>query len=206
MAGVAIDKSYKIYYTCFMKNESSKKVNRHPKWNGLLFFGSLTVLFLVMVTLTIANTITNNQNGSMANLPAETTATVQKPATSQELFEAVNQERVKAGVAPLVLDEKLSTSAQWKADKMNATGNFSHTDENGKNDGLDYLGSLNANCTYVSENLSWSNISKETQTAEEAITAWMNSETHRKALLSSEFTSTGFGVSDGIAVEHFCKP
>lgn len=131
----------------------------------------------------------------------------EKPATSEELLTLVNAEREKASVAPLVANKKLYLSAQWKAERMAETENFAHIDPaTGKNDGLEYLDSLNAGCSQLGENLVWSDEVGETQTAQEAFEAWMSSEGHRKALLNPEYTKTGFGLVDGIAVEHFCKP
>lgn len=132
---------------------------------------------------------------------------VEEPATVVGLLAAVNAERAKVGVSPLVLDDKLMESAQWKAEKMVETGNFAHVDPStGENDGLEYLLSLKPNCGYVSEN--WTGFKEKDRVATNSTSMnwWLNSKPHREAMLDPKYTSTGFGVTNYAIVQHFCQP
>lgn len=130
------------------------------------------------------------------------TAQVLKAPTQQELLDAVNAERVKAGVAPLVMDERLNQSAQYKADDMVKTGMMSHVDSRGKHV-YQYIADYTSQCKTASENLSWSN-DKSPSTLSNAMRSWIESKAHYEAMISDSYTITGFGIHDYVVVEHFC--
>jgi len=124
--------------------------------------------------------------------------------TVQELLDAVNTERAKAGVAPLTIDARLNTSAQVKADDMIATNDLDHIDANGKH-GYEYAMEYNSDCKIPSENYYWG--TQDHKTAKSAIAWWMNSKPHHDAMLSPSYDTTGFGIVWGdkmVVVQHFC--
>jgi uncharacterized protein YkwD len=125
----------------------------------------------------------------------------EKP-TVTELFKLVNEERAKAKVAPLVLDERLNKSAQQKADDMFTRNYFAHVDPDGRH-GYD-IAHENATdiCKNPSENLRDNLLDKNT--SQEAINGWVSSSAHYSAMISSKYTHTGFGISGDKIVEHFC--
>lgn len=127
--------------------------------------------------------------------------------TRTEVLKLVNAERAKNGVAPLVENANLDTSAQMKSDDMTLNHYEAHimpstgTVVNKQMSDLIY-----AQCTDASENYSWSTGSK--RTAADALNGWMHSPPHRAAILNPSYSLTGFGISSGdklTIVEHFCK-
>ena len=168
-----------------------------------------TVLILVtLAVLTLGTVSYASLDKRPATAPStQATAHVLAAPTEQELLDAVNAERAKAGVAPLTIDARLNKSAQWKADDMQTRNYTAHTDpETGRNNGLDYLDSIDDGlCSNVSENYHWATGSARTVTG--AINGWMNSKPHHDAILDPKYSTTGFGVAWGekmIIVEHFC--
>ena len=113
----------------------------------------------------------------------------------QAIFNKVNEERVKAGVAPLSYNTTMEKYARIKSKDMGDNNYFSHTDLNGnyittqmKKDGVTYK-SWGENIAYLG---GWG--ADPTVLANKFMTNWMNSEGHKKNILSTNFTSIGIGV------------
>lgn len=166
----------------------------------------LSILATVIFLTVLYFGVTQTYNDMTAKALKTQEETVEQPATAQSLLEAVNAERAKVGVAPLVLDEKLMQSAQWTAEDMVSKGRYGHFDADGNNVGLDYLETLKPSCAYISENLVWGYDGEVVLTAGEAVYSWSMSEAHKKAMLNTDYTRTGFGIYGTAAVQHFCKP
>ena len=105
------------------------------------------------------------------------------------MVELVNQERAKAGVAPLTIDLELSRVARIKSQDMKDNNYFSHTSptygspfEMMKNFGIRYR--------TAGENLA------KHSSVESAHAGLMNSEGHRKNILNPNFTHIGVGIVD----------
>jgi len=136
--------------------------------------------------------------------PVASTQTVQpeqKPPTVDELLRLVNAERVKVGVAPLVIDERLNQSAQYKAQDMIDRNYYAHKDpDTGLNNGLAYAKTIGAPCQiWISEN-----IVMNSHSSLFAVSEWKNSPPHYKAMIDPRYESTGFGIAGDKVVEHFC--
>ena len=135
--------------------------------------------------------------------PAQEPAEVQKPAATaptssavsayeQKVVELTNQERAKSGLKPLVLDNELSKVAREKSRDMQNKGYFSHTSPTY---GSPFDMMKKFGITYRSAG---ENIAMGQGTPEEVVKAWMNSDGHRKNILSSNFTHIGVGhVANG---------
>lgn len=111
-------------------------------------------------------------------------------ADEQLMFEMVNQERVKAGVAPLKIDMRLVQSARVKSKDMIDNNYFSHTSP--------VYGGFSAlvrkyapDYSYIGENIAGN------RTTAAAMTAFMNSEGHRKNILNPKYTHMGVGIVGG---------
>ncbi len=120
----------------------------------------------------------------------------QKPsqlhAFEQRVGELVNVERVKAGLKPLVLDESLSLKARVKSEDMAKNNYFSH---NSPTYGTPFEMMQSMGVSYRSAG---ENIAMGQRTPEAVVQAWMNSEGHRKNILSPSFTHLGVGyIADG---------
>ncbi len=103
--------------------------------------------------------------------------------------ELVNAERAKAGLPALTLDAAASQAAQVRAAEIRTS--FSHTRPNGKNC---FTALAEAGVEYRAAG---ENIASGQRTPEEVVAAWMNSEGHRKNILSSQFTGIGVGYLEG---------
>jgi uncharacterized protein YkwD len=108
----------------------------------------------------------------------------------QDMFQLVNTERRKAGLAPLVFDDSLRNLALSHADDMFKRGYFSHYTLEGLSpfDRMEKSGIL---YQYAGENLA---LAPDTALAMQGL---MNSPGHRANILSPNFHKIGVGVIDG---------
>lgn len=132
-----------------------------------------------------------------------TQARVYKQATPDELSSLVNAERAKANISSLIVDERLNKSAQRKADDMTKYNYFNHISPNDGKNGYEYVYDTGIYCKYAGENLTQNYSYYEWDSR--AVRSWMNSKSHRDAMLDSRYTLTGFGKSGVNVVEHFCE-
>ena len=118
-----------------------------------------------------------------------------KPLSADTIFELVNQERIKAGLQPLVRDARLDATAQARADDMVARNYFSHYDPV---TGEKMINKQEAGCRFSE------NISENWNTDSNVVNGWMNSKLHHDAILLTEYNTTGVAVSGNKVVQHFC--
>jgi uncharacterized YkwD family protein len=107
--------------------------------------------------------------------------------TEQRVVELTNAERRKQGLPDLKADTKLSQVAREKSKDMQAKGYFSHTSPTY---GSPFDMMRDFGVTYQSAG---ENIAQGQRSPEEVVQAWMNSEGHRKNILSPDFTHIGVG-------------
>lgn len=112
----------------------------------------------------------------------------------QAIFNKVNEERAKAGVSPLSYNSTMEKYARIKSQDMGDNNYFSHADLSGnyitskmKADGVSYK-AWGENIAYIG------GITDPTALANKFMENWMNSERHRKNILSTNFDSIGIGV------------
>lgn len=125
------------------------------------------------------------------------------PPTEQSVLAAVNAERAKVGVAPLKLHPNISRTAQMKADDMIARNYRGHLMPDTNQPLTEEMRQLqSAVCVSASENLTWDDNVTNTK---QSMNSWLNSPSHKAAMLDPKYTYTGIGVGDGkIVVQHFC--
>ncbi|WP_404328957.1 CAP domain-containing protein [Mesobacillus maritimus] len=125
--------------------------------------------------------------------PSEgTSAPSQVSAYEQQVVDLTNQERAKQGLPALKLDIELSKVAKEKSVDMKNNGYFSHTSPN-YGSPFDMMKQFG-----ISYRTAGENIAMGQRSPEEVVNAWMNSEGHRKNILSSSYTHIGVGhVADG---------
>lgn len=106
-------------------------------------------------------------------------------AYAERVLQLVNQERAKAGLAALAMDEKVSKAALVRAKETEIS--FSHTRPDGssfstalKEQGVSFRG--------AGENIAWGQ-----RTPEEVMNGWMNSSGHRANILNKNYTTIGIG-------------
>lgn len=101
-----------------------------------------------------------------------------------QIFKIVNEERAKAGAAPLAYDEKLAGCAQIRANEI--VESFSHT----RPDGTSCFTVVPASDGYLELG---ENIASGYTSAEKVMDGWMNSEGHRANILKTSYTNIGIG-------------
>lgn len=114
---------------------------------------------------------------------------------AEQVVKLVNEERAKAGLAALALDESIASAAQVRAREIEVS--FSHTRPDGrsfstvlKDNGISYRG--------AGENIAWGQKSPE-----EVMKGWMNSEGHRANILNPKFTKIGVGCYQNAAGRNY---
>lgn len=157
----------------------------------LLQIVSITAVLLIGLFLLLA----------FANTTAQPVKTVYTP--NQLLIEA-NKLRAEKGVPPLVLDERLNQSAQWKADDMVKTGN-QHISSDGVQGYSKVFLYAPSTCQWASENLA---DSPRFDNPYDKVDGWPTSVKHYEAILDTKYDLTGFGVkvidNNVYYVQHFC--
>ena len=110
------------------------------------------------------------------------------------IFNKVNEERSKNGLAPFSYNGTMEYYARIKSQDMGDRGYFDHNNPEGElitaqmqRDGVSYS-SWGENIAYIG------GVSDTTTLANQFMTNWMNSSGHRANILSSNFTSIGIGV------------
>lgn len=110
----------------------------------------------------------------------------EEQAISKEVIRLTNIERQKQGLQPLKENWELSRVARHKATEMATSRTLSHTTASGspftmiKNYGISYRSA-------------GENIAQGQRTAQEVVTAWMNSSGHRANILNPNYNQIGVG-------------
>ncbi|MGI6697418.1 MAG: CAP domain-containing protein [Clostridia bacterium] len=120
----------------------------------------------------------------------------QLTADEQKLINLINSERTKAGLKPLAIDYNLCKVARIKSEDMRANNYFSHSSPTY---GSPFQMMKDFGITYRSaaENIA------RTYSVDSAHTGFMNSEGHRKNILTPGFTHVGVGISGNYYTEMF---
>ena len=112
----------------------------------------------------------------------------------QKIYEKINEERSKAGVATLSYNSTMEKYARIKSQDMGDRGYFDHVDPEGnlitvkmQQDGVRY-NAWGENIAYIG------GVSDADALATQFMNNWMNSQGHRENILSTNFTSVGVGV------------
>jgi uncharacterized protein YkwD len=179
--------------------------------------GAVTLDAITGVTApvqTISHTVTHTVSSvSSAIAKKNDTGTAQaSPANAssilsiENIIDATNNERVKAGLLPLKTNDKLEASAKIKVDDMITHQYFEHTSPAGKTV-ADLGNQVGYNYVVMGENLALGNFTS----ANDLLQAWMNSPGHRANILNAHYQDIGVYAAQGsyqgrtvwFAVQHF---
>lgn len=116
---------------------------------------------------------------------------------ASQVIDLVNKERAKAGLQPLKSDAALNKVAMIKAKDMYDNNYFSHQSPT-LGSPFDLMRAQGINYNTAGEN-----IAKGQRSPQEVMNAWMNSDGHRKNIMSSSFTSIGVAYHNGVWVQAF---
>ena len=143
-------------------------------------------------TETATETTTEATTETTTSIQTTTTqTTTQSPDTqmASQVLNLVNKERAKQNLAPLKLNAELTKVAQLKSEDMKNKNYFDHTSPT-YGSPFNMMNQFGINYKNAGEN-----IAKGQKTAEAVVTAWMNSEGHRKNILNADFTDMGLGYA-----------
>lgn len=134
------------------------------------------------------NSDSNSNSNTETTTPADNTndsATESLSDYESEVLSLINSERAKNGLSALSIDSNVQKAAAVRANEI--TESFSHTRPNGTTC-FTALAENGATYTKAGENIAYGQ-----RSAQEVVNAWMNSEGHRKNILTPDFTKTGIG-------------
>lgn len=112
----------------------------------------------------------------------------QKPMTSGQILNLVNQDRQERGLADLSFSSALNLAAQAKAQDMVLRDYFAHVSPDGTKP-WQWFRSVGYNYTYAGENLA-----EGYTDAYDLETSWMASPSHRANILSPFYSEVGLAV------------
>ncbi len=110
---------------------------------------------------------------------------------AKQVVNLVNEERAKAGVSALVLDETLASAAMVRATEIETS--FSHTRPDGRSFST-VLSDMGIQYRRSGENIAWGQ-----QSPKAVMEGWMNSKGHRANILNPNFTKIGVGYRKNAA-------
>lgn len=143
----------------------------------------------------------NPENGSLQN-PVNPSAANQQQSTdssqfAQQVLDLVNQERNKAGLNPLSMNNGLNKVAMAKAQDMYNNNFFDHQSPT-YGSPFDMMKSFG-----ITYNTAGENIAKGQTSPMEVMSQWMNSSGHRANILNSSFTQIGIAYYNYEWVQEF---
>lgn len=109
-----------------------------------------------------------------------------------QLFESTNAKRKEAGLAPFVLDQRLSRAAALKAQDMFANNYWAHNSPGGKTP-WEFVTASGYRYRIAGENLA-----KNFSVSGAVVDAWMASPTHKENIMRGDYKDIGFAVVNGV--------
>jgi len=130
------------------------------------------------------------ESNERVSLPYKVAAPRPRPELEARMLELVNEERIAAGLRPLVADPELTQVARQHSTDMFARGYFAHATPEGR-DPFERMREANVRFDTAGENLALA------PTLQIAHTGLMNSPGHRANILQRDFGRVGIGIMDG---------
>ncbi len=131
---------------------------------------------------------------------AEVNSKASASSIEVEVAELVNKYRKEAGLEPLKLVEDVSNVARIKSEDMRDNRYFDHNSPT-YGDPFAMLNTFGISYKSAGEN-----IAKGQKTADAVMNAWMNSEGHRRNIMSSNFKEIGIGyVTDSSGTTYWTQ-
>ncbi|SFQ30344.1 CAP domain-containing protein [Salibacterium halotolerans] len=138
------------------------------------------------------------ENASEEQTAQQNTSDVESESEfEQQVIALTNEEREKAGLAPLKPYSELSDVARDKSKDMRDAGYFSHNSPN-YGSPFDMMDSYGIDYQGAGEN-----IAAGQRSPEQVVEGWMNSKGHRENILNEDFTHIGVGHAEGGSYGHY---
>jgi len=119
------------------------------------------------------------------------------PITSQNIVDLTNKTRIQNGFNELNISSELSKAAQDKAYDMVEKNYWSHQTIEGHPFWI-FVDRKNYQWNHLGEN-----IAADFNTAEGAMNGWLNSPSHQKNILNSDYQDIGVGAYNNIVVAYY---
>jgi uncharacterized protein YkwD len=135
-------------------------------------------------------------SGQQAQQPAPAPAPAPAQALTaqqQRVLTLVNEQRAARGLPALIANAKLNSAATNHSTDMARNDFMGHTGSNGSTLGQ-RVTAAGYGWSYVAEN-----VAAGYDTADEVVTAWMNSSGHRANIMSATATEVGVGIETNAA-------
>ena len=133
------------------------------------------------------NTSSNTTSKGSSGGSSQSSQTTSMTSDEKEVFNLINQQRTKNGLAALKVDNEVQRVAKIKAQDMVNNGYFSHTSPI-YGSPFDMLKSFKISYKTAGENIAGNSSNSG------AVNAWMNSSGHKANILNSSYNYTGIGV------------
>ena len=166
--------------TTLSKNISVKAIGYIDNW--YIVVTNKNQVGCIRKDLVTATTSTSNLSGT-----GTTTTSFSMSENEKIIFNLLNEARAKAGLAKLSADSSLFKIARLKSQDMVKNSYFSHTSPT-------YGSPFKMMKTYgITYKVAGENIAGN-PSLEAAVTAWLNSATHKQNILSNSYNYIGIGV------------
>jgi len=149
------------------------KARAYAVTDGVKYYGSYS-------------SIISHKRGTYTTSNAGNVSSSDTSKFAEEVLRLVNSERAKQGLSSLSTTQALENAANHRAKEI--VQQFSHTRPDGTSC-FTVLGDYNVSYMACGENIAYGQ-----RTPEEVMNAWMNSEGHRKNIMSANFGKMGVGV------------
>ncbi len=110
---------------------------------------------------------------------------------SQQILRRLNLERAREGLAPVALDERLTSAAQAKGENMFADSYWAHVNPDGTEPWA-FIQAAGYEYQSAGENLA-----RDFADESSLIAAWMASPSHRENIMNADFSDVGLAVLEG---------
>ncbi|MBZ0293154.1 MAG: CAP domain-containing protein [Anaerolineae bacterium] len=112
------------------------------------------------------------------------------PSTAEEMLNLVNGRRCRAGLAPLVLNNSLTTAAQTHSDRMASLNFFAHDDPYNSSTFITRAQAAGYSGSYMGEN-----IAAGQNSVDDAFRAWWQSSGHKANIMNPSYREMGLGYT-----------
>lgn len=165
----------------FIPNKSNNYRPKALRPQRLFFYGISAIIIKIIVVFTL--------------ISVPLSAFFSPDYVAQEakkIIALTNEIRKNLNLSQLIEDSKLNQAAFYKAEDMAIKQYFSHTNPEGKKMSY-WLNKVSYNFRFGGENLAMG-----FSTAQDAVSAWVNSPSHYKNIIDPDFKDTGVGISNGL--------
>jgi uncharacterized protein YkwD len=115
---------------------------------------------------------------------------VREPITVDTLYRKTNEVRLEHNIPEMKYSPSLEKSAQLKCDDMVKGNYYGHEHPDTGKLGASYVLDVGLNPQWMSENLNKGNFLDSDQ----VVDSWMNSKSHREAILNADYDEVGFAT------------